>query len=358
MVVPSYVSIMTNSNRPTLPSRRALLLAGLSVLALVASLFVPLAASADPPSTAVVVANRGSGDISVIDTKTLSVGNYPLPALRGGETAEPMYVSHDSRHDRVLVGDRGSSSIVAFDDETYAVVGSVTVGDGVFHQWLEVNREQLWVVGDTSQTVSVVDSSDLSLITTIPLSADVVADGGKPHDVFVKGNNAFVSVLNLDDGSGLVIRYSTKTFNETGRIATGADPHLFVRSSKLYVASQGGHSVSRFHANTLAPLGAQPIPNAHGLFVTKRNEVFVTNIAGAGDEALWELDGRLTRVTDTADTAPTPHNLTVDNRRQLWVTHSGATANQVSVVELTRAGFGASSSVAVGTNPFGLAFVG
>ncbi len=326
----------------------------MTVAAVILALFSPATAGADPPTSQVVVANRGSGDISIIDAETLAVETVALP----GE-AEPMYVSHDSRHGRVLVGDRASSTIVAFDDQSYDVVSSVAVGDGVFHQWIDTDREQLWVVGTTNNTVSVVDTGNLSLITTFPIPADVIADGGVPHDVYVEGNHAYVSVLSVSDGSGLVIQYSTMDFSETGRISTGADPHLFVRGGKLYVASQEGQSISRYQAVTLAPLGSQPVPNAHGLFVTDRNEVFVTNIAGGGTDALWELDGQLAAVSDTADTGPAvPHNLTVDDRRQLWVTHSGATADQVSIVTLANDGFGHSTTVTVGTNPFGLAFIG
>ena len=303
--------------------------------------------------SSVVVANRGSGDVSIIDTQTLEVETVDLP----GE-AEPMYVSHDDRNGRVLVGDRASSTIVALDDDSYDVVGSVAVGEGVFHQWLDVGQEQLWVVGTTAQTVSVVDSDDLELLVTMTIPAELIERGGVPHDVFVSGRHAFVSVLGLGDGSGAVIQYSTQTFEETGRIVTGGDPHLFVTGNNLYVASQDASTVSRYQANDLTLRTSASVPAAHGIFVTNRNEVLLTNIAGGGTDAVWELNKHLTQVVDTADTTvPTPHNLTVDNRRQVFVTHSGATADQVSVIDLDRQGFGDTQLVTVGINPFGLAFV-
>lgn len=346
-------TLLRTAPAPCSSSTGRLLTVMATLAAIVAGLLIPAAAGASPGSE-VVVANRGSGDISVIDTTTLAATTIALPAAN----AEPMYVSHDTRHGRVLVGDRGSSTVIAFDDESYEVVATVAVGDGVFHQWIDTGREQLWVVGTTNSTVSVVATEDLSLVTTFTLPAEVIADGGVPHDVFVAGNHAYVSVLGLSNGSGLVIQYSTKDFSETGRLATGGDPHLFVRAGKLYVASQDASSISRFHAVTLAPLGSASVPAAHGLFVTDRGEVFVTNIAGGGVDALWELDSQLSAVADVADTVPpVPHNLTVDNDRQLWVTHSGGTADQVSVVDLDNAGFGSSTTITVGTNPFGLAFV-
>ena len=333
------------------------LLSALLAVALVASLpTAPLGAnSADyvRSDSAVVVANRGSGDISVIDTESLAVHNVDLPG-----DAEPMYVSHDRKSSRVLVGDRAASALVVFDDETFDVVASLQVGDGVFHQWLDTNRGQVWVVGDTSQTVTVVDSGKLEVLSTIDIPSDLVAQGGKPHDVFVSGRHAFVTILGLDDGTGVVLQYSTRTFEETNRVTVGGDPHVFVRGARLFVASQGTSTVAVFRAHDLVPISSTTLPSAHGLFVTPRFEVLVTNIAGGGVDAIWELNGDLSVVRDRVDTSiPTPHNLTVDKDRQVFVTHSGATADQVSVVDLERTGFGEPTSVTVGLNPFGLAFV-
>lgn len=334
-------------------ARRGLRRLGAGMAVVSALALVPVAVQADDDSGTVVVANRGSGDVSVIDTGTLAVDTVDLPG-----DAEPMYVSHDRRHGRVLVGDRASSTVVALDDETLDVVGAADVGDGVFHQWIDPSLGQLWVVGDASQTVSVVDTETLGTIATITIPADIVAEGGRPHDVFVDGRHAFVSILGLSDGSGVVLRYSTSGFAETGRIVTGADPHLFVRGSSLFVAAQGASTVERYQVSTLQSRGAIDVPSAHGIFVSDRGEVLVTNIAGGGVDAVFELGRRLSEVVDTADTsAPVPHNLTVADRRQVFVTHSGATADLVSVIDLDQQGFGGQQLVTVGTNPFGLAFV-
>ena len=63
-------------------------------------------------------------------------------------------------------------------------------------------------------------------------------------------------------------------------------------------------------------------------------------------------------VRDTADTAVvTPHSLTVDNQRRVWVAHSGAAADKVSIIDIDPDGLGAVDEVTAGTNPFGLAFI-
>lgn len=295
----------------------------------------------------VVVANRGSGDISVVDSDSLAVTTYDLPGQ-----AEPMYVNHDGRNGIVLVGDRASSRIVALDDDSFEVVGTVPVGAGVFHQWLDEGRQELWVVGTDDATVSVVDTDSLTVRATFPLPADLVAKGGVPHDVFVSGRNAFVSLVGLPTG-GVVVQYSTRTRTETGRIATGGDPHLFVRGGRLFVASQEAGTVSSYVAATLRPLASTAVPAAHGIFVTRRLQVVVTNISGGGTDAVWRLNARLRPVREPVDTSvAVPHNVAVASDGATFVTHSGSTSTALSVLRR-----GGDRVVTVGTNPFGLAVV-
>ena len=133
---------------------------------------------------------------------------------------------------------------------------------------------------------------------------------------------------------------------------------LLTDGNELYVAAQDGSTVSRYDTRTLNPLGSIDVPNAHGIYITNRKEVLVTNIAEGGTNAVWKLNQPLTTVQAVASTAfPAPHNLTVDRDRQVWVTHSGGAADQVSVVDLNRMAFGPIATVTVGTNPFGLGFV-
>lgn len=331
-------------------ARTALALAAL--LGLLATMLLTSRANAAYEDV-VVVANRGSGDISVIHTASLRETRIDLPGM-----AQPMYVNQDKRNGLVLVGDRAASKIVALDQDTFDVVGSVAVGEGVFHQWYDEHAQQLWVVGDTSQTVSVVNTSKMSVTATIDIPPEFAAAGGKPHDVFVSGDYAVVSILGLDDGTGALLQYSTSTFKETARATVGGDPHLFVVGHELFVASQGASTVSRHNVATLAELSSKSVPNAHGLFVTPAKQVLVTNIAGGGSDAINLLDGSLKKVRTTADTFfPVPHNLTVDNNYQAWVTHSGGSAMHVTVFRFDGSSLKAPTIIQTGTNPFGLAFI-
>ncbi len=319
-------------------------------LAVLAGMAVPAEAQPDSSSVA-VIANRGSGTVSVVNSGDASVSTVDLPG-----DAEPMYVSYDERNDLVFVGDRASDSIVALDAETLEVAGSVSVGAGVFHQWLDSSRGMLWVVGTAASTVTVVETDSLTAVDTFAIPADLIERGGVTHDVFVEGNNAFVSVLGLDDGSGEVLQYSTRTHQLTNRITVGGDPHLYIRNGRLYVASQDASQVSVYVAATLRLISQANVPAAHGIFVTSSNDVFVTNIAGGGQDALWQLQGpKLNQIAAPVDTAvAVPHNVAVASGGTVFITHSGATASQVTIIDGQS---GEQTVVETGTNPFGLAVI-
>ena len=132
----------------------------------------------------IVVTNRSSGSISVIDTKIDEVtGTYQLPA--GPNNPEPMYVVFDKRSQRAFVGDRANNQVVVFRATDFSVETTIPVGQGVFHMWADKLGKQLWVNNDIDNTTSVIDLGSLQVIATVPTPADLVSMGGKPHDVFL-----------------------------------------------------------------------------------------------------------------------------------------------------------------------------
>ena len=96
--------------------------------------------SAEEIANRVVVANRASGSISVIDSDQNTVlGNYDMP-----DNGEPMYAVYNSSNQTVLVGDY-NGKVVAFDAITFEVTGTAEAGAGVFHMWGSPDNQQLWV---------------------------------------------------------------------------------------------------------------------------------------------------------------------------------------------------------------------
>ncbi|MEJ2595679.1 MAG: YncE family protein [bacterium] len=296
----------------------------------------------------VVVANRGDGSISFID----AISENVLETL-SIDGSEPMYVVYVAATDRIYVGDRAQNQVHVIDPAAREVESSIDVGNGVFHMWAGGNGEQLWVNNDVDQTTSVIDLNSNSVIATI-------AVGAKPHDVFVTddGSRAYITTLNEGDDPDQVFMYSTATFQKTGEQEVGKDPHLYhlFRKDKLYVPCQSGN-VFVLDGTDLGVLDDDAYPGAHGIYGThNQNNIFVTNLPGG---QIYAIDAIKDEVIGTpAATNPIPHNLVINKKTsKLFVTHSGGTANTVSVFNIgPQKGLTFSTTLMVGTNPFGLAY--
>ncbi len=312
----------------------------------------------------IVVANRNSGSISVINTKTDEVsGTYQLPA--SPNTPEPMYVVYVRRGDRVFVGDRANNQVVVFKASDYSVETTIPVGQGVFHMWADRVGKQLWVNNDVDNTTSVIDLRTLQVIATVPTPADLVSMGGKPHDVFLGplGKIAYVSVVGVSGPSDYVVQFSTRTFQETGRAAVGKDVHLSIPlvSRFLYVPCQNSDAVyvlNRFNMNVVETI---PVPGAHGAIMTTNGKIFyTTNLQGGGTNGLYAIKTRTNQVLGSTNTPyPVPHNVAVNtSSKKLYLTHSGATSDKVTVYEISNHNPVPVyvKEITVGLNPFGLTF--
>lgn len=316
----------------------------------------------------IVVANRGSGDISVIDALGGElIMNVPLPQDAGDNFPEPMYVVYTRPGDRVFVGDRANDRVVVFDANDFSVVGTVPAGAGVFHMWADPRGKQLWVNNDIDNTTTVINPRNLTVIATIPTPADLVELGGKPHDVILgpAGKLAYISVLGLSGDNDYVVQFRTDTFEEIGRAAVGKDPHLSLNGLNryLYVPTQGSNAVYILNRFNLNQVDVLDVPGAHGAGMTFNGRYFyTTNLSGGGTDALFTINTRSnTIIGDPVDSPyPVPHNIAltlVPNK--LYVTHSGGTSDKVTFYHVSNRNpipvF--AGEVTVGLNPFGISFV-
>lgn len=316
----------------------------------------------------IVVANRGSGDISVIAASSGElIANIPLPQGEAENFPEPMYVVYTRTGDQVFVGDRANDRVVVFDAEDFSVIGTVPTGRGVFHMWADFLGRQLWVNSDIDNTTTVIDPRTLEVLATVPTPADLVAQGGKPHDVILdpKGRQAFISVLGVQGPHDYVIQFRTDTFEEIGRAPVGKDPHLSlsVRNKLLYVPSQGSNALYILDRNTLEQVGVLDIPGTHGAGMTFNGKYFyTTNLTGGGQDALFTLDTRTNTIIGEPTDAPfgVPHNIALTPYPdRLFLTHSGGAADKVTFydVSINDPSPVYAGEVTVGLNPFGLSYV-
>lgn len=312
----------------------------------------------------IVVANRNSGSISVIDTKTDEVtGTFQLPS--NPNTAEPMYVVYDKRRNRVFVGDRANNQVVVFNSSNYNVETSIPVGQGVFHMWADRLGKQLWVNNDVDNTTSVINLRTLQVITTVPTPADLVSMGGKPHDVFLGplGRIAYVSIVGVAGASDYVVQFNTRTFEETGRAAVGKDPHLSIPlvNNYLYVPCQNSDEVYVLNRFNMELVETISVPGAHGAIMTTNGKVFyTTNLPGGGTNGIFAINTKNNSVLGSTNTPyPVPHNVTVNkSSKKLYLTHSGGTSDKVTVYRISNGNPVPQflKEITVELNPFGLAY--
>lgn len=341
-------------------------LSALLTLAALTATAAPAAAVDDAVSGGkIVVADRGSGTLTVIDTHTDGVvATLGLPS--GPNPPEPMYVAYSPIGSRVFVGDRANDRVVVYDARMLSVTATVPAGAGVFHMWASTPAGQLWVNNDVDDTSTVIDLRTLSPIATVPTPADLVAAGGKPHDVILspEGNYAYVTVVGLAGDSDYVVQYDTSSFMEIGRAAVGKDPHVALtrRNRLLYVPCQNTDDLYVLDRVTLATVDVLAVPGAHGAGMPVNGRYFyTTNLPGAGLDSIWTIDTRTNQVAGAPVDAPytVPHNIALTpNGMRLYVTHSGPN-DKVSIYAIhgndpIPALVG---EVTTGMNPFGLAYV-
>jgi DNA-binding beta-propeller fold protein YncE len=313
----------------------------------------------------IIVANRGTTNISVIDVRTDTVvATIALPPA--ANKSEPMYPVHVAARNQVFVGDRGNNRVVVFDGGTFAVKDIIPAGAGIWHMWADEINRQLWVANDIDRTVTVIHVRTHQVLASVPVPADLVALGGKPHDVFVhpRGHAAYVSIVGLPGANDVVLKFDTRTFAEIGRAAVGKDPHLSLsrQTGLLFVPCQNTSEVVVLDAGDLSELDSIPVPGAHGAGMKRNGKVFyTTNLPGGGAQALWTINTR-----DGSFLAPpvdtpfgVPHNLALTpSGRKLYVTHSGPTSTKVTVFTASEKDPTPvySTTIDVGLNPFGITY--
>lgn len=313
----------------------------------------------------IVVADRGSGTISVISVATDElVDSVALPM--GDAAPEPMYVYYTSIGDRVWVGDRANDRVVAFDADTFEVDGMVPCGDGVFHMWGHPLTGQLWVNNDVDNTATVIDMSSMSVIDTVPAPADLIALGGKTHDVILSpfGEFAYQTIVGVEGDHDYVVQYDAQALTELNRAAVGKDVHvsLHPRLPWLYVPCQNTNNIYLLNLLDLEEVDVIDVPGAHGAGMPLHGRYFyTTNLPNGGEDGLYVIDTHTFEIVGEAVDTPyaVPHNIALGPLgRKLYLTHSGpndkVTIYSASPFDPTPVLIG---EVTVGMNPFGLDYV-
>jgi len=295
----------------------------------------------------IVVTNRGSSNMNFINAFTNAVTD--TLNLTGSELMYPVYVP---TKDRIYVGDRANNKVYVINPQSKSVEDSITVGNGVFHMWADDFGKQLWVVNDIDSSISVIDLLNNTVIQTIHLSII-------PHDVFVTndGTKAYISSLNTDPNlPDQVLMYSTSSFTKTGEITLGKEPHLYYlsNSNKLFAPCESGRLYT-LNGNDLSIIANDSLFGAHGIYpFPDQQTIFISDIL-SGHIYSINTSNSSQNGTPTNSINPAPHNIAiVSSGDKMFVTHRGS--NLISTYWISSGSLSPGTSIAVGSNPFGIAY--
>jgi DNA-binding beta-propeller fold protein YncE len=321
----------------------------------------------------IVVANRTSGNISILDAVTGQLlKTVALPVGNNDKPAEPMYVKQILSTKEFAVADRANNRIVFFDQNTYQVTATVSTGAGNFHLEVDPKEKQLWVVNDIDKTITVIDPQTKANVGKVTFTSETIGLDSKPHDVVIDpaGKFAYVSVLREKNTTAdLLVKIDAKSFQVLSSVEVGKDPHIALapENNLLYVASQGGNKVDVFDRTSteLTKITTIAQPGAHGINISEDGRyTYTTNISGGGAKGLFVIDNLTNKIVGNVNGVDTPfanpHNIALSGDGQkLFIAHSGPTATQVSVYSLADPTKPVleSSINDQGLNPFGIAYL-
>jgi YVTN family beta-propeller protein len=236
-------------------------------------------------------------------------GGTPIPneieIATIGVGAEPYAVGVNNATNKVFVANYASNSVSVIDGTTLSVVTSINVGGGPVGVGVNPVTNKIFVSNYVSGTVSVIDGNNL---------------GNAPVTVNVQANPYGVGVNTV--------------------------------TNKIYVANAGSNTVSVIDGNNLANVpvtvnvGSGPV----GVGVNPAtNKIFVSN-SGSGTVSV--IDGNLANVPVTVNVGSSPYGVGVNPvTNKIFVANYGS--NSVSMIDGNNLG-NAPVTVNVGVNPFGV----
>lgn len=253
----------------------------------------PVALAETPDQQKIYVANQGTngsgGSVTPISTVDKSVVLNPPLANFGW--VSPVWVVARSDSQRVYVLDQGSGLVVAIDPSFDAVVSSVSVGAGANFMAYDPKLNRIYVVNPVANTLTALDASSDALPATSVLVANPRSVAALPDGTRVYVSSAAVSAgtvsskVTVLNSANLSVKTTipltsvpavcaVKTWAQLGVVAA-AD------ASRVYVGNcdAGNTAVIQTSNDALvlqmpAPVSAQPPPKPGGT-PPPQNPVFV-----------------------------------------------------------------------------------
>jgi len=251
-----------------------------------------------------------------IQLKTLAVGR------------EPVGLAINSTTNRIYVASLGTNTVTVIDGSNDTIITTIPVGNGPQNVAVDEGRNLIYVTNFNSNSVSVIDGATNTVTGTIPV-------GTLPFGVAVNhssgGYNVFVS--NSGDNTVSVIDGMTEQVVATipvglGPLGVAADPN----TGETFVANEFGPSVTVINNSDLTipatiPVGTRPYYLAVEII---GGHVYVTN-SGSGTVSV--IDESTNAVTQAVQVGAQPLGITGSSTANLGFVVDRAT-NAVSEYNL------------------------
>jgi len=252
---------------------------------------------------------------SIINTVS-SLGTYPLS----------LAIEPDGGYIYVVNDNDGTVSIIQTSDNT--VIKTVKVGDLPSSIAAEPNGNYVYVTNRESDTVSVIRVSNNTVVKTITV-------GDRPTGICADPGGDYVYVSNRYDKTVSVIRVSDNTVDLTIDLA-GREPHGIVAEASgnyVYVANPLYNKVSvidRSINSVITTINVGELP-ANIALSPNNTHIYVTNYVGSSVTVIRLSDNT---IIDTIDVGTNPECLTVASTGK-FVFVSNKSDDTVSIIKMS-----------------------
>ena len=226
------------------------------------------------------VANQGSNTVTVVNTydntfyKTIDVGAQPTGIVQA-TTATQTSPGNWTR--AVYVTNSGSNTVSVIETLTDTVAGTIPVGGNPTGVAVSPDGTRVYVANKASNTVSVIDAEGKVVVATVPV-------GTNPVGVAVNSTGTRLYVTNLN-GTVSVVNTTTPTPTVVATVAVGPQPYGVALSSDgaVYVANSDDtitviDGATNTVVRTLA-VDTAPEIGTHYLAVDPYGRVYITDAA-------------------------------------------------------------------------------
>lgn len=206
----------------------------------------PERAETDAPHDLEYVANYGSGNVSVINTSSLTVTH--TIALGGG--SDPYDVTYDAVHDEIWVSEYGTGRVVEIGKNLSVGINVTAGGTGPAGLCYDPGDDGVWVGDVGSGVAAEINASTGALRSTLVV-------GAGPYAVSCDTNAGFVVVGNSGGASVTVIDSAAHVVVDT--LAVGSQPYgdraFDPVRDYVFIANYGSDNVSVLYDGAPAPPG-------------------------------------------------------------------------------------------------------